>query len=836
MRSVVIRALGLLALAALLPACGAGSGNGTLTPTTAPGIPSSVTAVGGNGRVTLTWDSSGNSSAFTVSRSVNPGGPYAPLAGTFPTPTSFVDTGLVNGTDYYYIVTATNPFGTSPASDEVHGVPRFAALSVAPGSQSSHVLALFEDGTVWGWGINNFGEVGNGIRNYQSSPALAQGLPRVTAMARGDGFSLALAADGTLWSWGDNSAGALGRPAPGGFSLTPAPIPSLPPMAAVVAGPKHVLAVAQDGSVYGWGSNVFNEVGSNSGTLPVTAPVVVAGLPTITAVAAGASFSLALAANGTVWGWGYNSLGNMGLGFTSLNVLPPAQAKNLNGVVRIGAGNGYALALRIDGTLWGWGDNGAGQLGIGAASAAVTSPGPITTLQNVVSFATGNQHALAVKNDGTVWSWGSNENFGALGNGVQMGNVPTPTQVAGLTGMEQVFAGFGFSGCIADDGSMWTWGHNSQGQLGIGLGLQEPLPTLVNGLNQVTAVAAGGSHSLAIRNDGGVWAWGSNGNGQLGIGSTTPPVTDIPRHISTLANMTAIDAGLAHGIARRSDGTIHTWGYNLSGAIGNGSTANPVSTPYHVNVAGAQFTSVAAGTGHTLALRSTGTVYAWGANNLGQIGSGVTSASPTLTPFLNPTLTSIAAVSAGGSHNLALRNDGTVWAWGENFNGQVGVSPVSASVPTPQQVLTGIAAVAAGLSHSVALGTDGTVWTWGGNGTGELGTPPGANVTTPQQLTSLQNIVAVGAGSLFSVALRNDGTVWTWGYNGGSSLGDGTNVSRHAPAQVPGLGGITQISVSRSFVLTLRNDGLVWGWGDNLDSQLGKPCVQWTTRPGIITK
>ncbi len=235
--------------------------------------------------------------------------------------------------------------------------------------------------------------------------------------------------------------------------------------------------------------------------------------------------------------------------------------------------------------------------------------------------------------------------------------------------------------------------------------------------------------------------------------------------------------------------------------------------------------AVSAYGGHELALKNDGTVWAWGDNNLGQLGDGTTTNRYTPVQVLG--LSGVTAIAAGYGHSLALKNDGTVWAWGYNSNGQLG-DGTTTNRYTPVQVtgLSGVTAIAVGRSHSLALKNDGTVWAWGYNYRGQLGDGTTTNRYTPVQVLGLSGVTAIAAGEMHSLALKNDGTVWAWGYNGFNQLGDNSYTDSTTPVQVTvssttKLSGVIAISAGRNFSLALKNDGKVWGWGDKSYNQLG---------------
>ena len=221
---------------------------------------------------------------------------------------------------------------------------------------------------------------------------------------------------------------------------------------------------------------------------------------------------------------------------------------------------------------------------------------------------------------------------------------------------------------LKNDGTVWVWGNNSNGQLGNGSTTQSAVALQISGLSSVTAVAAGYAHTVALKSDGTVWAWGNNSNGQLGNGTTTD--SSIPAQ-AWLSGMVAIAAGNTHTVALRNDVTnvsVWAWGNNSHGQLGNGTTTDS-STP--VQVSGlSEGTAIAAGSGHTVVLKNDGTVWAWGNNSHGQLGNGSTTNSSI--PVQVSGLSEGTAIAAGYEYTVGLRMDNEVWAWGNNFYGQLG--------------------------------------------------------------------------------------------------------------------------------------------------------------------
>ena len=338
----------------------------------------------------------------------------------------------------------------------------FPSGTMAIAAGSNHSLALKFDGTVWAWGNNVDGELGDGTTTGSEFPVQANGLAGVSATSGGGSHSLAVKNDGTVWAWGFNADGELGTGTITNSSV-PAPVNSLTSMTAVAAGARHSLALKGDGTVWAWGYNADGELG-DGGTTNSLAPVQVSGLTGITAIAAGALHSVALKSNGTVWAWGNNADGALGNG-TTTNSSVPVQVPGLTGVIAIAAGGSHTLAVKSDGTVWSWGFNGSGQLGDGSTTDRAT-PAQIGSLGNIIAVAAGGAHCLALTSAGTVWAWGS-DGQGQLGSADLVDRM-TPIQMLGVTGIVAIAAGAHHSLLLKSDHNVLSFGDNSFGQLGSG--------------------------------------------------------------------------------------------------------------------------------------------------------------------------------------------------------------------------------------------------------------------------------------------------------------------------------------------------------------------------------
>jgi len=815
----------------------------------------------GNKKVRLIWDEEAGSDAYNIyytDDGTEPGvqnytGMVTDILGTESEVTE-----LTNFTDYRFAVTAIRGGMESKESDVVRVIPPGNVITAG----GYHTVALKDDGTVWAWGWNNHGQLGNDtdVPGMDSDTPVqvvmvleGDPLTGVVAVAAGSYHAVALKESGTVWAWGWNNHGQLGDDTgiPGNDSDTPVQVvgeggtgTTLTGVVAVAAGSYHAAALKESGTVWTWGFNYYGQlgVGTHGSETDRDTPVQVKGeegigtLTGVVAVTAGGSHTVALKADGTVWAWGRNDQGQLGVGThgSETDRDTPVQVKGeegigtLTGVVAVAAGGNHTVALKADGTVWAWGDNFYGQLGDDNDVPGIDSDTPVQvvgeggegTLTGVVALAAGGSHTVALKADGTVWAWGKNDH-GQLGDntGVPGIDSDTPVRVKGeggegtLTGVVAVAAGSSYTVALKDDGTVWAWGNNEHGQLGDGNeGTDSDAPvqvTIVLGGDPLTGVveaAAGRQHTVALKDDGTVWTWGSNGNGQLGDNTGVPGIdSDTPVQVvdeggtGTLAGVAAVAAGYSHTVAVKTVGTVWAWGYNFDGQLGVGTHGleTDSDTPVQVVDAG------------------------------------------DVTGFL----TGVAAVAAGKWHTVALKEDGTVWAWGKNDQGQLGDGNKDTDSDTPVQVvdpgdgtgfLTGVSAMASGISHTVVLKEDGTVWAWGDNFYGQLGDGnKWTDSDMPVQVKgyggsgTLEGVGKVAAGEDHTLAVKDNGSVWSWGRNNYGQLGNGNEGTDSAtPVQVVGEGGTGTLTgvvaaAGRGHTIAVMGDGTVWAWGYNGEGQLG---------------
>lgn len=333
--------------------------------------------------------------------------------------------------------------------------------------------------------------------------------------------------------------------------------------------------------------------------------------------------------------------------------------------------------------------------------------------------------STAVITSSCLFSWGS-----ALLNGTSV-NRSSPVSITAASAWRDVSAGRYHSIALDRSGAIWTWGCNYAGQLGTCTTLLRSSPgSVVGGFADWCQISAGGAHTAAIRTNGSLWTWGSNYYGRLGDGTVTSRSSPVSV-LGGFTNWCQVSAGQSHTAAVRSNGTIWTWGDNGSGRLGNG-TYSAQSSPVSVVGGFTDWCQVSAGGLHTAAVRSNGSLWTWGSNGSGQLGDGTSSARSSPGSIIGG-FADWCQVSTGYLNTVAIRTNGTLWAWGDNIAGQLGDGTVTGK-SSPVSVAGGFTdwcQVSAGRYSTVAIKTNGTLWAWGDNIIGQLGDGTTANRSSP---------------------------------------------------------------------------------------------------------
>jgi alpha-tubulin suppressor-like RCC1 family protein len=403
------------------------------------------------------------------------------------------------------------------------------------------------------------------------------------------------ATPGTVWTWGTNDFGQLGNGTTSTTPSGPAEVAGLADVVQLEGGREHVVALTLSGQVFTWGSNENGQLGlgDTANRTHPTQVTVPCGTGGVSQVAAGHNNSLARCADGRVFGWGLNGDGQLGDG-TRTTRRAPVQVQGLTNAVEVASGRDMSYAVRADGTVAAWGDNAYGELGDGTRTDRLT-PVPVTGLTGITDVAGGRDHGLALRSDGSVWAFGWNL-YGQLGDGTTTDRL-TPVQV--LTGAQQITAGAHHSYALTTGGQVRSWGRNYRDELGDGTTTTRTRPVTVLGVADAVSIGSGRDTGLAVLANGTVMAWGNNDSGQIGDGTTTsrtravlvpgvsgatgvgggalysvalvasgPPVNQPPTARFT-ATCTQLDCALDASGSTDTDGTIASYAWDF----GDGTTA-----------------------------------------------------------------------------------------------------------------------------------------------------------------------------------------------------------------------------------------------------------------------
>jgi alpha-tubulin suppressor-like RCC1 family protein len=658
----------------------------------------------------------------------------------------------------------------------------------------------------------------------------------------------------------------------------------------------HVLAASETGELLAWGGDSFGQLGQNRSVLQAT-PTRIQGIPTIRTIATGDAHMLAIDTTGAVWSWGNNTDGQLGIR-DELNNARPSRVRGLTGVTAIAAGGNFSAAVTADGSVYVWGRHPITKEGVNV-------PERLEGVRGARSLSAGRAHLIIMRTDGTVLAAGENA-AGQLGDGtVESRNVLV--RIPRLSGVAQIDSQGDYNVALTADGRPFAWGTADSSRP---TETRLTSPTLVRDAQQIAIArgsaivqvalgAAGGylllansdvlywqqvetslsvrfsfpgavelrvtprspsSTAFGRRADGTIIVSGYNGEGQWGQGTTSEGSFFENVEIRQLdARMLRVGTGYAAILNGR--GEVLVWGANAAGVMADGGISYR-AVPARVDGSVPAVRKVVAGRGFSLALTTTGEVYAWGENASGQLGIG--SRTRVSQPTRVTRLSNIVDIAAGCDFSLFLNSDGRIQysgflfdslntspntltlssatyrrvfatcesafgvteggglrSWGRNDRGQLGLGYVTPSVFSPSAVLgitTEVVEVAGGDTHTVARTADGKVWTWGDNTRGQLGSPPTPFDATPQFIANLPAARGIAAGRHHTLMLFQDGTVGGVGGNTGGELGTGTRTDTSVVAPVRRLTDVIAITAGVSTSYAIRSDGSTWAWGRSTES------------------
>ncbi|MFM7718129.1 MAG: InlB B-repeat-containing protein [Actinomycetota bacterium] len=758
------------------------------------------------------------------------------------------------------LTVVTNVAPAAPAS--AAGTTTWAAVDAG----ATHACAITAGGVAYCWGRGNKGQIGNGATSDQSSPTkVSMPAGRIfTAISAGFETSCAVADNGAVYCWGNGYTGQMGNDTAGGSADTSSPTPITMPGGVtfmdVTVSLASVCARTTAGTAYCWGSGYYGELGNGvyqQQTTPqqVKDPTGTAYLTGITDISAGGSHACVVVSSGKVYCWGTEEDGELGDGVNAApypnysfypNSFLPVEVTGLSTATAVAAGDDSVCAVVAGGAAHCWGRNDIsgsyGALGTGSASATVFTPQLVTgglAFSDIAPGAGGSFNAgqICGVSGGDAYCWGSDTNQ-ALGDGdgSVTHRLTGPQLVAGLgagvsdPAVDAVTSGTLFSCALLATKEIRCWGEDGYGQAGNGSASSADVAT-----PEAVSVTLPSSYALSLD--------------LQGSGSGTVTFSPVPASVSptcTVDCSKSYDDGTAVTLTAAAAAGSTFAGWSGSGCSGTGTCSVTMSQARSVvatfDPVRTTWATVDAGWSHACALTAGGTAYCWGQNNKGQLGNGLSTNSPVPVKVSMPAGRVFTAIDAGQSVTCAVADDGALYCWGQNSDGELGIGTTDSNVhSTPTRIsISGnpvFSSVSVGWGTACAVTTGGVAYCWGKNSTGQVGDGTLTNRLSPVAVTGLTGVSAVAVGTSFSCARTSAGSAYCWGGDSGGTLGNGQadndaqwDVSLQystSPVQVVGpggvsyLSGIADLSAGSARVCAVATSGDAYCWGDTLQGGAG---------------
>ena len=531
-------------------------------------------------------------------------------------------------------------------------------------SAGNHVCAIKQDDTLWCWGPNTNGRTGFNTGAGNTVVPTRVNLDTWKSVSAAEGgttaHTCAIKSDDSLWCWGSNANGRTGLNTAIGDTLDPVQV-SVGPWASVSAGPSHTCAIDNLGVLHCWGANDSAQLASGVLGGDVLLPTAIAEGGHWSMVQTGARHTCALTNGGVFKCWGDNSNSFFGNG-ESITLKFPKEVTVAGATKSIGLGGDHSCAISESQKLHCWGSNANGRTGLNNTVSYTPMPVEVDGGGNWKEIAAGFTHTCGIKVDDTLWCWGQNDSGRTGLNIAGPSNTLVPTQISGGGSWKDVAIGFQGSCGIKSDDTLWCWGYNANGSLGSGTsGGSYLVPNQVSGGGNWISVSLGDYHTCGIKSDNTLYCWGSNGSARTGL-NTTAGEALVPTPVSGGGTWKSVSADESHTCGIKQDDTLWCWGSNANGRTGLSTAGGSTLVPTEVSGGGA-WDRVQASYNSTCAIAQGGAMYCWGENTSTglNIGSG-----DTLVPTILPSSDTWNDISAGKSTYCAISVSSQLWCWGIN--------------------------------------------------------------------------------------------------------------------------------------------------------------------------
>jgi len=732
-------------------------------------------------------------------------------------------------------------------------------------SGHSHSIALSGNGEILTWGSNTYGQLGDGTYDESLVPIKVY-VPDVKfkSVSAGKYYSMALSESGEIYTWGYNDKGQLGD-----NTLVSKNVPTKITVSGVTfeaiygGADDHSMALSTTKEIFAWGCNDYGQIGDNStNDLRIPTKITVNGV-VFNDIKCGKEYSMALSTTGIIYTWGHNNYGQLGDNTTTNKLIPTKITVSGVEFDDISAGFGHSMALSTTGELYTWGYNNKGQLGDNT-NVMKNVPTNITVSgKTFKSISAGYLYSTAISDSKEYYAWGDNS-YGVFGNGT-ITSLWAPSKISIVDiKLNNIFAGDNFTLAIDESKNLYTWGSNSNAQLGDGtkednhnmikirtvkretfknisssdsntLALNsvgeiyfwgddsvDPTKIIVDGV-RFKEIANGVDSYLALSIDGNIYSWGNNSCGQLGD-NTTINITD-PTLIAASITFSDINTSNGTSIALGTDGNVYTWGYNLYGQIGDGNHSDTtlVKVPKQITTSG-DFKAISNGTYYSMALNNNGELFTWGWNEYGQLGTNSTKDHYSPTNISAPRDLYFKEIDCSGGTSIGISVSGCIYTWGHNNEGQLGTGDKNDEFE-PEKItndLINFDKISTSGSHCLALTDSNELYSWGENSYVNLGDFTTNESLLPKNIEINDVGIDIEASLHSSFLINANREIYAWGHNDDGQLGDGTQNDRYSPMKIMvNSDTFKDTDVGKLFTLALTEMGDIYAWGNNAFGQLG---------------